>query len=436
MDPTILIILLTVALFVTTPATLLLAVRLITINRSVFSKTEVKQYTETIRIIQKSKGMSLNGAKYLNALEAIITQEVFPGEQMMCIEEDCTTHRVILARGSTSNMIATREKFVDLLEEAPVAWVSAVDSFFHSHTNVTGKAVAFKLSDANIDRYYLIALSNFKSDFKGDQFVELFQQVLFVIDGVRHSHKERLEADNLITNLQEKYIDYVQIVAGIRHDLKGAFGAMIGPLNRLIETVSETPDCDPGINSALAELTPLIMPYQQFVASMDDTIRSLVEPDRNMKLIEMALSFTFHSYFDGWIESRRETLPEITVSVDIPEDLMIQANEVAFYQSLWNVMRNAYAYTRKGAITISAFLGGGDLIYVKIVDSGPGIPENELEHIGQFGFRASSNAEIHGHGQGIYFTKRLLEAMGGELKIESKVGIGTAFYLGFLKGVE
>jgi signal transduction histidine kinase len=66
-------------------------------------------------------------------------------------------------------------------------------------------------------------------------------------------------------------------------------------------------------------------------------------------------------------------------------------------------------------------------VIVTVVDSGPGIPADQREHIFEMFHRldTSDAREVYGHGLGLPMVSRLLEAMGGGIRVDEKAMTGT-----------
>jgi signal transduction histidine kinase len=139
----------------------------------------------------------------------------------------------------------------------------------------------------------------------------------------------------------------------------------------------------------------------------------------------------FEQLIMPFISLRARRRPELVVETEIPIELPpIYIDRVAYFRVLSNVLHNAFKYTREGSVKVSAH-EEGDLVVFAVSDTGPGIPANELPLIGEYEFRASPGAGQAGRGVGMWVTRRLMDAMGGTFKIESEVGKGSTFYLGF-----
>ncbi|HYA28108.1 MAG TPA: ATP-binding protein, partial [Acidobacteriota bacterium] len=100
-------------------------------------------------------------------------------------------------------------------------------------------------------------------------------------------------------------------------------------------------------------------------------------------------------------------------------------------QVLSNLVSNAFKYTEAGGeIRLGACLQGGSDVVVWVKDSGAGIPREEIDFIFELYVQAQSGQELYrgGTGLGLAICKRLVEAHGGRIWVESEVGKGTAFY--------
>jgi signal transduction histidine kinase len=98
-------------------------------------------------------------------------------------------------------------------------------------------------------------------------------------------------------------------------------------------------------------------------------------------------------------------------------------------QVLDNLVTNAVKFTPPGGrIEVRARAEDGVAV-LEVADTGPGIPQEEQEHLFERFFRASSaTAEaIPGVGLGLTIVKAITEAHGGSVALDSEVGIGTTF---------
>ena len=104
-----------------------------------------------------------------------------------------------------------------------------------------------------------------------------------------------------------------------------------------------------------------------------------------------------------------------------------------FQQILTNLLDNGGKYSNEGSkITISTSAVNNDVI-VCVQDEGIGIPKDDLNKIFEKFTRLENHltSKTQGNGLGLYITKTLVEAMGGQIEVTSEEGQGTEFKLVF-----
>jgi signal transduction histidine kinase len=120
-----------------------------------------------------------------------------------------------------------------------------------------------------------------------------------------------------------------------------------------------------------------------------------------------------------------------------PELGTVHADGQRLVQALANLVRNGIRYTPDGGrIEVRAFRGGDDVV-LEVKDSGIGIEENRLKTL--FTRSATSRDSLHHHssstlefnsagiGLGLTLAKGIVEAHGGTLAVESRLGEGSTF---------
>jgi signal transduction histidine kinase len=99
-------------------------------------------------------------------------------------------------------------------------------------------------------------------------------------------------------------------------------------------------------------------------------------------------------------------------------------------QVLLNLLTNAVKYNREhGIITVTAGpVGAGREVCVSVADTGKGIPPDALKLVFQKFYRVpDSEGYATGTGLGLSVAKKIVEVLGGEMKVESEVGVGSTF---------
>jgi two-component system sensor histidine kinase KdpD len=116
-----------------------------------------------------------------------------------------------------------------------------------------------------------------------------------------------------------------------------------------------------------------------------------------------------------------------TVRLAVDRDLpLVDADAAQLERAFANLLENAVRHGGGRPVTVSSRLVG-DKIAVRVVDQGPGIPENERRLIFEPFRHGSGNGSGGGAGLGLAIAKGFVEANGGEIAVDSVLGQGSSF---------
>ena len=193
------------------------------------------------------------------------------------------------------------------------------------------------------------------------------------------------------------------------------------------------------LEGLLGGMTPLQEKGMEAVARQAKELHGLINTVLQVSNIETEpLHLEVHE-LDVW-----EFISELRSAYDVPlgSDLRmvweypqdfpsVQGDRLKLRHVLENLIDNAIKFTENGTITISArYLENRKELEFKVTDTGRGIPEKDLATIFQ---RFQKGSEIErgtprsGVGLGLYVVKKYLEILGGEIRVETRVGAGTTF---------
>ena len=123
---------------------------------------------------------------------------------------------------------------------------------------------------------------------------------------------------------------------------------------------------------------------------------------------------------------QRESSDRFSVTTTIDEGLEVAAFPDYLYRSLANLVRNALRYAgAAGPVTISA-ASSQDIVSISVADCGPGLPEDELEHVFRPFYRPefARQRETGGVGLGLSIVRSCIEACSGTVSCRNRAPHG------------
>ncbi|WP_019627213.1 ATP-binding protein [Thioalkalivibrio sp. ALJT] len=212
--------------------------------------------------------------------------------------------------------------------------------------------------------------------------------------------------NNMALKVHQLLANRTTLLAGISHDLRT-------PLTRIrlsLEILRERPDPEliEGICNDLQAMDRII--HQSLALSRDLETREEQTVDINA-LLEQVIA-------DAGGEEAR------ILYRSAPDSCTRRVNSVALQRILSNLLENAVRYAGEEAIEVA--LECGAAVTIRILDRGPGIPEDELESVFQPFHRleASRSVQTGGSGLGLAITRQLAEGNGWTVSLIPRTGGG------------
>jgi two-component system phosphate regulon sensor histidine kinase PhoR len=168
------------------------------------------------------------------------------------------------------------------------------------------------------------------------------------------------------------------------------------------------------------------------------------EADKLNELMNKLLSFTqlenksikikkdkidIDAFVKGYIDTFKIKYPDFKLSYNVNNAQFFYTDEVLLGSIFQNLIENAYKYSHpeKKELFINITLEKRNIIF-SFIDKGIGIPKNELNNIFRKFYRLENQYNQNGSvGLGLAFCKELVNFMGGEISVKSKVDEGSEF---------
>ncbi len=218
-----------------------------------------------------------------------------------------------------------------------------------------------------------------------------------------------------------------EFVANVSHELRTPLSLIKGSVETLLDGASK----DPKASARFLEI----------IDRHCDRLTFLIEDLLTLSRLEsgqIAINFDtvpLRSQANGVLDdfTRKAVDRGVTLSNTIPEELCARADSDRLDQVLFNLLDNAIKYGRPGGIVRidGRKLPETNLIEISVSDDGPGIPTDAAERVFERFYRVDTarSREQGGTGLGLSIVKHIIQAHGGEVKLETTLGKGTIFRL-------
>jgi signal transduction histidine kinase len=120
----------------------------------------------------------------------------------------------------------------------------------------------------------------------------------------------------------------------------------------------------------------------------------------------------------------------IELSTEVEAELFAKADATLLRQVLIGLLTNAFKHTPlPGRVTVRGRRDGEREVVLEVIDTGPGIPEAEIERVFERFYRRDESRVQEGFGLGLAIARRMVGVMGGEIGAHSVEGQGSTFWV-------
>ena len=239
---------------------------------------------------------------------------------------------------------------------------------------------------------------------------------------LRHQNEE---LDRRRHEAEEATRRKTNLLASASHDIRTPVYA----IRLMAEVIGQAAD-DP---SLAAQIPDLVKRLHANALSLDRLISDLLDVAR-IDLGSIEMQQTIFSLNDLLVEQRSNLLPladakELRLEVEMPDPLIwIRTDRVKLARIISNLLGNAIKFTQNGSVAVSVS-ETPELVRIRVRDTGTGIAKEHLDHIfDEFAqFQKETLNHDEGWGLGLAICRRLIEALGGGISVESTPGVGSNF---------
>jgi two-component system, OmpR family, phosphate regulon sensor histidine kinase PhoR len=227
-----------------------------------------------------------------------------------------------------------------------------------------------------------------------------------------------------VTRIKQLESNRQEFVANVSHELRTPLSLIKGYVETLLDGAKDNPEVQ-------TKFLRIIEKHADRLAFLIEDLLLLSKLDSgqvvmNFQRLELA------PIIDQVMEDlgSKATERRVTLVNEFPKELSARADGDRLQQVLFNLVDNAIKY---GAADGRVRVGGGPVdtgVEVFVRDDGPGIPSEARDRIFERFYRVDKarSRDQGGTGLGLSIVKHIVQAHGGEVRVESELGYGTAFF--------
>jgi signal transduction histidine kinase len=216
-----------------------------------------------------------------------------------------------------------------------------------------------------------------------------------------------------------------ELVANVSHDLRTPVASILGHVESL--AMAEQPE-----RERLREYLEVIEREAVQLSRLIDDLFTLATGEAGalpLHLEPIALDAVVPELVQALAPMARRDRQVTTISALEPDLPPVLADRQRLSQVLQNLLRNALRYTPEGGLISVNAVRKDAHVEVSVADTGVGIPPEELPRVFERFYRGdpARSRAAGGAGLGLAIVRELVEAMGGQVAVESVVGEGSRF---------
>lgn len=364
----------------------------------------LREAVETLQdgfaVFDKDQTLILGNQAYLSVFHKF--PEVQPGIQYRRVVEICAYEGVVLLQGTAP------EDWVEMmLERWNMPFIPPTEMHFRN-------GISVRLVDRRVGNGDLVSLVN-----------NITESLRYQADLI--SAQQRAEA---AVEAKSAFL------ANMSHEIRTPMNGVIGMAELLSETAldDEQRSYAETISTSGQALVTIINDILDF--SKMDAGRMTLHPE------PVDLEKVIHEVLILMMPAARAKSVELILDYDLFLPRQLLADPGRIRQILMNLVGNAVKFTDEGYVLVRALGVGtsalGQIVNVTVEDTGIGISKDNQDRIfTEFSqVEETANRRFEGTGLGLAITRQIISAMGGNIWVESELGIGSCFGFSLELGVD
>lgn len=374
------------------------------LERIILSTEDITERKATEKIILDSQEKI---ESIINTIDGIVWEYSLDSKEVTFVSE-----KVESILGYTVNDWKTIPNFwEDHIHPEDKNWVLAYS--YASDIKQENRVFEYRMLSKNGKTVWIRDIVNFV--FENNQGIGL-RGIMIDITNMKMAEKDLNSSFELVTEQNKRLLNFSYIIS---HNLR-SHTSNIESIVSLVETSESEEERN--------EMMQLLKSVSKSLSETMDHLNEVININTHISLVTKPLNLNKYIINTENVLSEQIQLSEATIVKNIPDDLIINYNPAYLESILYNLMSNAIRYKhseRKPIITIN-WSNENNVEVLEVSDNGIGIDlKRNSEKI--FGLYKTFNNNPDSRGIGLFITRNQVEAMGGEINVESELNIGTTF---------
>lgn len=271
------------------------------------------------------------------------------------------------------------------------------------------QSIALKKSTKNIKWLAILA------------FIIILLSIYFITRDFKKAQRLSTQLKNANSYTQQLLQSREQLIKTVSHDMRSPLGIIKGYADLLLtaQRPENTKKYISNIQLAATQVNELANDLLDF--SKLEAGKLLIEPTNFIpaQLIEEVST------------SLKPNNTSVQLHIDVAPELQctFRTDPFRLRQILTNLIANAFKFTSKGYVKITATIKKGNLLTIQVIDTGSGIPKRIQSKIFDEFTQADTNSKKEGYGLGLTIAQKLTQLLGGSISFTSEEHTGTIFNL-------
>ncbi len=224
-----------------------------------------------------------------------------------------------------------------------------------------------------------------------------------------------------------------ELIVNVSHELRTPIASIRGHAESLLMEMEEEEGGNAPDPAELRDYLNIVHREAERLSALVEDLLSLARMDSDelhLDVVPIAASEVVEEVYVTMAPLASRERQVTLIRKVAPMLPLILADRQRLVQVLLNLIRNAITYTPQGGIvSITVERADADYLALVVADTGIGIPNDDLERVFERFYRSdTSRARTSGgFGLGLAIVRDLVNAMGGSITVESKVGEGSCF---------